>query len=154
MELQAYFIRLEAYNYWANQTTVRLLKEGNREDEKLLAWMSHLLTAEQVWYRRIVDQSLEGLQIWNTRPLGGLQQELEENHTALASLVAETQDFDRVVGYANSRGDEFQTPLWEILGHLFNHGTHHRGQIAARIRELGGDPVPLDYIFYCRQNPY
>ncbi len=45
---------------------------------------------------------------------------------------------------------EFEGPMqvWHVLMHVINHGTHHRAQIIAILRELGIDPIPQDYIFF------
>jgi uncharacterized damage-inducible protein DinB len=38
--------------------------------------------------------------------------------------------------------------VWHVLSHIVNHGTAHRAQIGARIRQFGLKPPPQDYIFY------
>jgi uncharacterized damage-inducible protein DinB len=49
------------------------------------------------------------------------------------------------------RGNPWTQPLWEIVLHVVNHGTHHRGQAAGFLRSLGHTPPKLDLIFYYRQ---
>jgi uncharacterized damage-inducible protein DinB len=55
------------------------------------------------------------------------------------------------VAYRTSRGEPFTTRLEDILAHVVLHGAHHRGQIALRVREAGGDPAGTDYITYVRR---
>ena len=44
---------------------------------------------------------------------------------------------DHVFQYQNFRGEQFKQPLYQMLLHLFNHGTYHRGQIVTMLRQLG-----------------
>jgi uncharacterized damage-inducible protein DinB len=61
---------------------------------------------------------------------------------------AAAQDPNRVVEYKNLKGDAFAKPVWEILLHVVNHGTYHRGQIAAMLRQLGHVPPSTDFIYF------
>jgi len=38
--------------------------------------------------------------------------------------------------------------VWHVLSHVVNHGTAHRAQIGAMLRNLGHKPPPQDYIFF------
>ena len=46
--------------------------------------------------------------------------------------------------------EEFESGLnvWQVLFHVVNHGTHHRAQISAILRQLGVEPQPQDFVFY------
>jgi len=48
--------------------------------------------------------------------------------------------------YHNSKGLPFQAPVWLVVGHLFNHQTHHRGQVTALLHQLGHDPGTTDFM--------
>jgi uncharacterized damage-inducible protein DinB len=56
------------------------------------------------------------------------------------------------IAYKNTRGESFENSVRDILFHINNHSTHHRAQIAARIREAGITPPTSDYIFYRRKS--
>ncbi|MBE3554365.1 MAG: hypothetical protein IMW85_05085 [Thermicanus sp.] len=45
-----------------------------------------------------------------------------------------------------SKGERFTNHLEEIIHHIVNHGTYHRGNIAAMVRQLGQTGVSTDYI--------
>ncbi len=53
--------------------------------------------------------------------------------------------------YQNTSGKSFTQPLAQILAHLFNHQTHHRGQAHTILTSLGHDAPELDLIFFLRQ---
>ena len=56
----------------------------------------------------------------------------------------------RMIRYTNSTGQEFHTTVEDILLHVCMHGCYHRGQIAARLRAVGAEPLPTDYIAFVR----
>jgi uncharacterized damage-inducible protein DinB len=42
-------------------------------------------------------------------------------------------------------------PFWQMLQHLVNHGTYHRGQVTTMLRQLGASAVPMDLIAFYRE---
>ncbi|HNI27986.1 MAG TPA: DinB family protein, partial [Leptospiraceae bacterium] len=54
------------------------------------------------------------------------------------------------IAYKNLKGLDFSTPLFEILLHVANHATYHRGQAASLIRRIKGSPPVTDMIEYFR----
>ncbi|HEX2942698.1 MAG TPA: DinB family protein, partial [Rhodopila sp.] len=56
-------------------------------------------------------------------------------------------EYDRMVEYRNSTGKTFRQTLGSALTHLFNHQTHHRGQVHAGLTMLGiREPASLDLL--------
>lgn len=54
--------------------------------------------------------------------------------------------------YKNIRGEHFVQPVSDIVMHLSNHGTYHRGQVVTLLRQLGVEKIPqTDYILFRRQ---
>jgi uncharacterized damage-inducible protein DinB len=66
-------------------------------------------------------------------------------------LVGNGKDVATVVNYSDLKGNAYSTPLWQIVLHVVNHGTHHRGQASGFLRAMGHKPPPLDLIFYYRE---
>lgn len=50
--------------------------------------------------------------------------------------------------YTNLKGEAWTYPLWEMLFHLINHQSYHRGQVTTLLRQLGATPVMVDYLAY------
>jgi uncharacterized damage-inducible protein DinB len=48
-------------------------------------------------------------------------------------------------------GTPFESPVWQIVSHVVNHATLHRGQVVAMLRQLGAKPPATDLIFYYRE---
>jgi uncharacterized damage-inducible protein DinB len=57
-------------------------------------------------------------------------------------------DLDRYVAFKRGNGAESGAPVWQIVLHVVNHGTLHRGQVMGMLRQLGVAPPPTDLIRY------
>jgi uncharacterized damage-inducible protein DinB len=58
---------------------------------------------------------------------------------------------EHVFAYQNSKKEQFKQPMWQMLLHMFNHATFHRGQLVTIVRQVGEDKIPpTDYIHYTR----
>ena len=67
-----------------------------------------------------------------------------------ASLLSEEQTQERI-SYDDLEGRAWVQPLWQLVLHVVNHGTHHRGQVAGFLRMLGHKPPALDLTAYYRE---
>ncbi len=56
--------------------------------------------------------------------------------------------FQAALTYRNSSGDEYTLSVEQLLAHLFNHGTHHRGQISTVVTQLGYSCPEMDLIYF------
>ena len=54
------------------------------------------------------------------------------------------------VAYRNSKGEFWTSTIADILTHVALHASYHRGQIAAAVREAGGEPAYTDYVHAVR----
>jgi uncharacterized damage-inducible protein DinB len=64
----------------------------------------------------------------------------------------EAEDLAGVVTYQSTEGRGFANPRGDILAHVYNHSSYHRGQIAMLVRQCGGTPASSDFIVFSR-NP-
>jgi len=159
------FQRFADYNAWANarlyDAVATLSPEAQRAEwpadffQSILGTLNHLLVADRIWLDRF--QHLPPVH-------GRLDERVHDDLDALrAARVAEDArirrfvdglaeaDLDAALAYKTSRGSPQSNPLGALLGHFFNHQTHHRGQVHALIHEAGVAPPPLDLIYYMRE---
>jgi len=160
-------LTLVKYNTWANQRVLRSATHLSPEQLQAPCWLSqgsvlrtliHIVDTQ--WYWRLGCQEGE-------LPLHELT---EEQFPELARLRAYWKEEDlRLESYVQSLSHEqargavlyrwprarFRSrPLWHILEHIVNHGTHHRSEVGQYLFTLGHSPGDLDFIkFVARQQP-
>jgi len=145
--------RLLDHLEWANLRVLEAARDaGSPHALRLLA---HLLAAERVWLARIEKGDSSELEIWPDLGFDECAALLERNVAALRRLLETSSEaeLERRATYRNSKGEEFRTPVGEILLHVLLHGSYHRGQIALRMRDAGDEPVNTDFITFVRERP-
>ena len=65
--------------------------------------------------------------------------ELESNVRAVLERMGE-QGLDRVIRYTMFNGDPRASVFWQMLQHVVNHASYHRGQVTTMLRQLGAAP--------------
>lgn len=146
--------RLYAYDAWAVARILASLNAAPRASRKALDLLAHLLVSEQIWLLRLRGRDTS---LINKSPelshaaCESLADEMRRAYADFLGSVSE-EDLDAPVTYKNFKGDEYHTPLRDILLHVANHGTYHRGQIALTLRAEGLTPVDTDFITFVRTN--
>lgn len=110
--------------------------------------MRHLYDVDLLWFKRIADQGEEQEPLLETA--ADMQKCLALLHQEIADYLEEQSDFTQMVTYTNSAGEEFSNTVEELIIHLVNHGTYHRGNITSMLWSLGQKSVSTDYIYYLR----
>jgi uncharacterized damage-inducible protein DinB len=151
------------YNSWANHRTldacVPLSEEQFTRDvhssfRSVRDTLAHILLVEWLWLERWQGRSPDAFPSANNFPslesVRARWSEIERNlHDYVASLTQE--DLDRVVSHKTTAGVPQSAPLRQMLQHLVNHGTYHRGQAAAMLRQLDAKPISTDLILFYRE---
>lgn len=137
-----------AYHDEANYAYIRALTQAKEVPEKAHALFSHVLDAHAIWLDRLQGRR-PAFGVWQVQPPGRYAAIHIANMQESRTLLAEG-DLARSVAYTNSRGQTFRNTAAEILLHVVNHSTYHRGQIASWLRRAGLEPPVTDYIFLRR----
>ncbi|MFN8286480.1 MAG: DinB family protein [Chitinophagales bacterium] len=152
------------YNVWATNKiaeALALLNEDLWDKEVVSSFPSvrktvfHIWDAEQIWIKRIQDESPAD---WPSKNFAGTTADIIKGFTESSSSVAafiegQPESFwDKIFTYKNMKGVEFSTRPDEMLYHLVNHATFHRGQLVTMLRQLGVTQfAQQDLIAYVRQ---
>ena len=119
----------------------------------ILKTFQHVYYADRVWLGRVTGQPPSSFV--DPDPGPSITDLKNEWPVLLDRFIdwASTADPERVIAYKTLAGIDMQSRAWEILLHVVNHGTYHRGQIAAMLRLRGLQPPGTDLIFYYRDRP-
>ena len=164
--LLRHFQHQAAYHVWATDRLliehVKPLPEADyRADAKLFfrsihGTLNHLLVGEHMlWYPRFAR---------GVSPKVELNAEVEPDRARLGQALKggaanwlplieswPTDRFDGELAYTNMRGQAMRLPFAATLAHVFNHGTHHRGQITAALTALGHASPELDLVYLLQE---
>lgn len=156
--------QLSAYHVWANRllfAAITALPEELQRKEvpgsfpSLYKTVLHMWDAEGIWWQRLkLQERIVG-------PASQFSGNFEEASSALLLQnkqwqhwinAAQEHQLQHVFQYQNSRKEQFKEPVFQMLLHLFNHGTYHRGQLVTILRQLGVEKIPAtDFILWSRR---
>jgi uncharacterized damage-inducible protein DinB len=150
-----------AYMVWADDrilaATATVPEEGFRRDQNISAGsihklILHTLGAQWVWLGRWQGDSARTFPRPEELPtLAAVQRHWAEVHQAVLAFVSEQTDesVGRRVEYIRNN-QRHNNRLLDIMCHLVDHSTYHRGQLNSMIKLAGGKPADVGYITYRR----
>ncbi|MEO8200470.1 MAG: DinB family protein [Gemmatimonadota bacterium] len=149
-----YYNRLFAHMAWADNEVLVALQKCHPPDPAWVGLFAHILGAEQVWLARLEDRP-SAVPVWPGFSVGECAVQAQRNRDGFDAFLAGLglQDDQRHIRYVNSAGSEFISTICDILLHVCLHGSYHRGQIAAAMRNGNAAPAPTDYIGFVRGSP-
>ena len=162
--IKTQFQTLAAYNQWSNRLIYAAAPELSDADYRanrgaffgsLHNTLNHILVGDRIWLHRITGEgdAPERLDAILYDDLATLTAAREAEDIRLISFV-DGLDSAALTGtfqYANMSGDRFEQPLAEVLVHVFNHQTHHRGQSHTLITASDHPAPSLDLIQFYRE---
>ncbi len=161
MNVSAHFQTLARYNVWAThrllEAVEKLSEEEYRRDVGLFfksihGTLNHMLVGEHLlWYPRFakgispkltLDMEAEPVRERLAQALRGGSGNWKP---LIESMPAER--FEGKLAYTTTTGQAVSLPFAATLNHVFNHGTHHRGQITAALTMLGAPCTVIDLVY-------
>lgn len=158
------------YNRWMNEKLYAVaaeLTDAERKEDRgaffgsIHRTFNHLLVADRIWLGRLTGAPLAKGEL-GPGGIRSLDQELHADFVALRSERSKTDDAidafasaltpERLGGTLRylRHGAVNEFPLWHAVAQLFNHQTHHRGQVTTLLMQAGHDPGVTDLIALLR----
>jgi uncharacterized damage-inducible protein DinB len=150
--MKANYYKLLQYEKWANRLIIDTIGRVKEPDSRWLDLMSHILNVQMVWYSRIT-KDIYPPPVWEVvTGIEEIKKKYSSNNIILDSFISELRDEDLNISipYKTTEGVEHQNTLREILTHLFNHSTYHRGQIVILMKEKIPTLPATDFILFAR----
>jgi uncharacterized damage-inducible protein DinB len=152
------------YNYWARDrvldavsqiTPEQFLRPMGNSFSSVRDTVAHICAAERVWIARLKGEPPQGLLQPERLPdVVAARKEWAELEGAMRERLATLgpEAMQRTIEYQDLRGNHQSDALWQILQHLVNHGTYHRGQITTMLRQMdAAPPKSMDLISFYRE---
>ncbi len=158
-------LQYAGYNVWANNRIIDvMLKLGTAAVDKempgsfptIRTTVYHIWSAEYIWLQRLqlLDQPR-----WAASSFEGhfeeaclLWKQVSSDLLHFVSGQYNDASFGHVLQYYNRKSQPFKNKVGDVLLHVFNHGTYHRGQLVTMLRTAGVQQIPAtDFIVYIRK---
>jgi uncharacterized damage-inducible protein DinB len=163
LNMKSLIISYATYNEWANLQLIHCIQKlepakhhikVESSFSSIYATLLHILGAESIWWQRLQDEPQNA---WQLKDAGLSSSDVINGIVKQDKLWVQwvnglnDEQLEKMVVYKNSKKEYFEQPLWQILLHVFNHTTYHRGQLVTMLRQLGISELPsTDYIHWAR----
>ncbi|WP_264740642.1 DinB family protein [Cytobacillus firmus] len=158
-------LKLYDYHVWANKKFFERLKElpkdiYDREIQSVFSSIAsalvHIYTADTIWLGVMRENSMEEIQasiaIAQEKTKDKSLEEMEKLFQSLSEeyqkLLNNVGDLNKEISPVHPKFGRLDTHFSELIQHVVNHGTYHRGNLTAMIRQQGYSSVSNDYVFY------
>ncbi len=151
-----------AYNIWATKLLTDRISKLSDEDinreiissfPSLYKTLQHMWLAEEVWWKRLKlteNIVLDSAQF--TGPFSEMTEILAKQSQQFKEWVDAATEHQLVHVFAFVRNKEqIKMQVYQMLHHVFNHASYHRGQLVTMLNQLGADKIPgTDFSTFCR----
>lgn len=151
------------YEYWANERllpVITSLTDEQRHQNIVSSFPSihktllHIWDANTIWWQRLQREEEIIVPSLTFHPnMNDIEKGLLQSNQKWIDWIeqASEADLEEILPYKTMKGDVFAQAVKEIVLHLANHGSYHRGQLVTMLRQAGIEKIPqVDYILYAR----
>jgi uncharacterized damage-inducible protein DinB len=152
------------YHYWARDRVLDAVSKITSDQfvlplgnsfSSVRDTLGHLCNAERIWIARWKGETLpQSLTFERLPDVEALRKEWAELEREMRGQLAQVRPdtVERTIMYQDLRGQDQADPLLQIVQHVVNHGTYHRGQITTMLRQLNATtPKSMDLIAFYRE---
>jgi len=153
-----------AYNLWANNRMIDVmlkLDTGQLEKEIVSSFSSlrktvcHVWGAEDIWLQRLL---LTEQPVWTGDFEGSFEdvcrqwQHVSQQLQEFISRQYDDRALEHTFQYYDRKKQSHKNRVCDVLMHVFNHSTYHRGQLVTMLRQVGATTIPgTDLIGFLRK---
>ncbi|MGB3636020.1 MAG: DinB family protein [Rivularia sp. (in: cyanobacteria)] len=161
MNVKQHLSTLTQYHAWAFHRLYEYLESVSETDyrrecgfffKSIHGTLNHSLLTDKIWYGRCINEpfTVSGLdeELYSDRKQ--LEAEINNQSVKWNEFLMEigADRLGNIIEYKTTEGSEKSLQLSNILSHVVNHGTHHRGQVSAGLTQFGYSAPEIDLPFY------
>ena len=147
-----YVTSLANYNKWQNDNIIesadKLDDEQRQKDVgaffgSIQGTLSHLLWGDSIWLDRLTHTSYQAspiddsVLVWSNWEQYKIARKAMDQRLIRWAETVTNNWLSGVLTYTTSRGIEVTKPIDLLVTHIFNHQTHHRGQVHCLLTQFG-----------------
>ena len=151
------------YHYWARDrvldaveplTPEQFTRDMGSSFRSIRDTLAHIYAAEWAWHSRWMGNSPTALLSPDMFPdLGTLRATWTDHEAKMRAFLESLPEasINLVIDYKLISGQPGSSPVWQMLQHVINHASYHRGQVTTMLRQMGVEPgKPMDLIAFYR----
>jgi uncharacterized damage-inducible protein DinB len=146
--MDGFLEELARYDAWANAELLRAVESLRAGDERVRSLLAHLTAGKLMWIGRVRGGEVPA-GLWPEWTVEESARRLRLIDREFVNLAGREEP-QRMVQYENTQGAPYEMAAWDLMVHVVNHGTYHRGQLASALKNAGGVPAVTDYIAWAR----
>ncbi|RPI68792.1 MAG: DUF664 domain-containing protein [Ignavibacteriales bacterium] len=155
---------LYEFNEWANRKFIEAVQSISEEKysmkikssfASIRETIAHIVSSEWIWLQRWLGNNPSAPPDWSDKPsIKPLVEKLNEVEAERNKFLfnLKDEDLNKLLIYNLLSGKTQQNILQEVLQHVVNHSTYHRGQLATLFRQIDEKPPSTDLITFYREN--
>jgi uncharacterized damage-inducible protein DinB len=138
------------YHYWARDrvldavaplTPEQFTRDLGNSFPSVRDTLAHNVGAEVIWLARWRGEAPTGLPADQLPDLAAIRAEWSRMEGEIRGFLRDVgPDVARVFRYTMFDGKTASQPFWQMLQHVVNHASYHRGQVTTMLRQLGAQP--------------
>lgn len=147
--MKDHFKELLEYSHYYNLEIIKKFNDGDLHfmvPDRAIELFSHILNAQKIWNNRLKGKEDE-VDVWQKLEVDQMNSAENENFKETLAIL-EKAELDTKVKFKNSKGEVYENLVRDIIFHVVNHSTYHRGQIATEFRKESIDPIVSDFVYY------
>lgn len=154
--LLKYIQTLSEHCQWANSrlfSVVETLSEGEYQSNQGIFFgsiektLDHILLSDRIWMARILEKDNALSQdtfISNDFKNLRIKRFAEDKKICAETKNFTEEDLNKIIVFTSLSNGSYRIQRGILLTNMFNHGTHHRGQVHAILTKLQRKVPPLD----------
>ncbi len=140
------------YHYWARDRMLdaaqllspeQFTRDMHGSFKSVRDTLAHTYFAEWAWHCRWLGTSpakgREATEFTDVAALRAAWRELEGHVRAFIDGLDE-RGIERAIAYTLLNGQPGKSRVWQMVQHVVNHATYHRGQVTTMLRQMGAQP--------------
>lgn len=155
--------KIFSYHQWATLKVLEhvqsfgeevFTQEGKNSFTTIQKMTAHVIGVEKLWLQRMMGHKSPAFEQFDVSTSEKAIEAFMLLHAEMELYFASLSEaqWQEELEFTNLKGDAFLNSREEMHFTFINHASYHRGQITSLLRQFDKEGIPLDYVYYAKQN--